>query len=116
MKERIVEFKLADGSTVYIQSGAIEEGGETDRRLARTGGSGRKVVEEAKQGFEEAIRVIRPATEALMSTLREINHPDEVELEFGINFSGQLGVVLASVDSEASLKVKIKWTNPKEKA
>lgn len=47
----------------------------------------------------------------MLETFRELNTPDEIDLEFGIKLSGRLGALIASVDSEATFKVKLNWTN-----
>ena len=40
-----------------------------------------------------------------------MNTPDEIGLEFGIKFNAKAGAVFASVDSEATFKVSLKWKN-----
>jgi hypothetical protein len=62
--------------------------------------------------FEEAVSRIRPAAQALLDSLRALNTPDEINLEFGLKFNGKAGAIFASVDSEAVFKVAIKWKNP----
>ena len=38
-------------------------------------------------------------------------HPTEIELEFGVKFNAKAGAIIASVDSEATFKVALKWVN-----
>ena len=49
----------------------------------------------------------------VLQAFREMNTPDEIGLDFGIKFSAQAGAIFASVDSEATFKVSLKWKNPK---
>ena len=35
--------------------------------------------------------------------------PDELELEFGIKFAADAGIIISSISSEANLTVKMKW-------
>jgi hypothetical protein len=41
-----------------------------------------------------------------------MNSPAEIGLEFGIKLNAKAGAIFASVDSEATFKVSIKWRNP----
>ena len=78
-------------------------------RPQRVGRGG--VAEQAQSGFTEALARVRPAAEAVLQSLRDLNTPAEIGLEFGIKFNAKAGVILASVDSEATFKVVLKWTN-----
>jgi hypothetical protein len=63
--------------------------------------------------FEKAIAVIKPAANAVMATLEEINRPDEVQMEFGVSIDGKLGIgFLTSLNSGATFKVAVTWRNP----
>lgn len=50
----------------------------------------------------------------LLDNLKELNTPDEINLEFGLKFGAKAGAIFASADSEAVFKVAIKWKNPAE--
>ena len=107
MGKEIVEFKLADGSPVYVEVDERDAGGV--ERVGR----GEEAVAKAQDRFVEALDKIKPATEAVLNTFRDLNTPDEINLEFGIKLSGTLGALFASVDSEATFKVSLKWKNEK---
>ena len=47
----------------------------------------------------------------MLESFKEMNTPDEIDLEFGIKFNAKAGAVFASVDSEATFKVSLKWKN-----
>ena len=57
----------------------------------------------------EGITRVKPAAEAVLNAFREMNTPDEINLEFGLKFSAKAGAILASVDGEATFKVALKW-------
>ena len=100
--KKLLEMKLENDESVFVQ---IEEA-ETASRVTR-GGS-----EEAQtRSFEKAILNLRPVASALLSTLHDINNPSEVNLEFGLTFNAKAGVVFTSIESEASFKVSLTWTN-----
>ena len=68
--------------------------------------------EEASRGFETAIARIRPAARAVLETLSDLNTPKNIEIEFGIKFSGKIGAFIASADTDATFRVKLVWENP----
>lgn len=106
MTKQIMQFELDDGSPVYVE---VEDSGYSDReRVSRRGDSS---IEKAQEHFVTALASVRPAAEAVLDTFRELNTPDEINLEFGIKFGGKVGAIIASVDSEATFKVALKWKN-----
>jgi hypothetical protein len=105
--KQLLQFELEDGSSIFVE---VSEGpGEAygPRRVGR----GVEASEQAVQRFNETIARVRPAAEAVLKTFQGLNTPDEIALEFGIKFNATAGVVLASVDSEATFNVSLKWTN-----
>ncbi len=109
-KKEIIEFEM-DGQPVYVeveQTGA----GAGARRVSR--GRGEDSVARTEKRFTDAISRIRPAADALLASFKEMNTPDEIGLDFGIKFNAKAGAVFASVDSEATFKVSLKWKNVKE--
>ena len=102
----VLEFELADGTPVYVETTDV---GATDLRRV---GRGEEGPLKADSRFEEAVARIRPAAQALLDSLRELNTPEEVGLEFGLKFNAKAGAIIASVDSEATFKVSISWKNP----
>lgn len=111
----IIDFQLEDGSIVHVES-ASDEAGTGMTRVARGGPRDTKGApgDEANiERFEAAIAQVRPAAQALLDSLKDLNTPDEIALEFGLKFGAKAGAIIASADSEAVFKVAIKWTNPK---
>lgn len=107
MSKQIVEFELADGSPVYV------EVDERDAAGVERVGRGEAAITKAQDRFVEALNKIKPAAATVLNTFQELNTPDEINLEFGIKLSGTLGALFASVDSEATFKVMLKWKNDK---
>lgn len=102
----VLEFKLADGTPVYVET---SDAGVSDLRRAGRGEGGPL---KADSRFDEAVARIRPAAQVLLDSLRELNTPEEIGLEFGLKFNAKAGAIIASVDSEAAFRVTIKWKNP----
>ncbi len=105
MNKEIIEFEM-DGEPVYVE---VEPSGSGVRRVSRGGDGAAK----AEKRFQDAIARIRPAADALLTSFKEMNTPDEIGLDFGIKFNAKAGAVFASVDSEATFKVSLKWKNVK---
>jgi len=104
--KHLIQFELEDGSPVYVEV-EDESGKEGWQRASR----GEGAAERAGQLFTAAIARLRPAAEAVLQAFRELNTPDEINLEFGIKFNASAGAIIASVDSEAVFKVTLKWSN-----
>lgn len=52
---------------------------------------------------------MQQATAEVLRGFRSKLAPNELELAFGLKFSGKVGVVLASTDAEATLTLKATW-------
>lgn len=108
----MIEFKLENGESAFMQ---VEESGlQTQDRQDVTRSSQdheEERIVQAPKRFDEAIKCVAPIGNLLLSSLKEINTPDEINLEFAISFNGKAGVVFSSIESEASFKVNITWKN-----
>jgi hypothetical protein len=106
MSNDVLKFELADGTPVYVEtSESVSDSG------LRRAGRGAGQPTEVDKRFEDAVARIRPAAQVLLDSLRDLNTPEEISLEFGIKFSASAGAIFASVDSEAAFKVSITWKN-----
>ncbi len=116
--KNMIEFKLDNGEFAYMQLEKTKVETQIKQHVSR-GGSRNSSDEEnivtAPRSFNDAIKSIAPIGNALLSSLKDINTPDEISLEFAISFTGKAGIVFSSVESEASFKVNIKWKNDNKK-
>lgn len=103
MNKKLVEFELEDGSTISI---------EQPSRYNEVKRSGKDMVETSMPKFEQAVNQVKPAAKAVLNAFKEMNTPDEINLEFGMKFSASAGAIIASVDSEATFKVNLTWKKP----
>lgn len=104
----IVPFDL-DGDSIYIE---VEDTPFDDSGYTRVKHDREK---EGEKRFSSAIARIKPAAEAVLRTFSEMDQPDEIGLEFGLKFNARAGAVFTSVDSEATFKVSLKWTQKTKK-
>lgn len=107
---KIVEMETDQGP-VYVEVAELPvPAGQ--RELSTKGGSDTPKPPSLGK-FEKAIAVIKPAANAVMATLDDINRPDEVQMEFGVSIDGKLGIgFLTSLNSGATFKVAVTWRNP----
>ena len=103
--KRLVEFPLEDGSSVFVEVDEPEGAGGTVR-AARPG----ELAEKAQVTFEEAVQRIRPAAEAILGKLRDLQEPpDQVAIEYGLKLNAQAGAIVASASADAHYKVTLSW-------
>lgn len=98
----LVEFELDDGGSVLVE--VQETGGLVTR------GGGGLVQERAAESFERAIGKIQPAADALLASLRDLaQRPDEINVEFGVNFSAEAGAFIGNLGAAANFRVALTW-------
>jgi hypothetical protein len=100
-----VVFPLEDGGVVLVRVSESEPGGVVSR-----GGSVTERLERAEQTFEAALGIIRAVAHGVLSQLTELaRSPDEVHVEFGLEFTGKAGAVLATAETSTQLRVDLTW-------
>jgi hypothetical protein len=108
--KNLIEFKLENGESAFMQIEESDEQAQARQRVSR-GSSDESQPLPAERTFNEAIRCVAPIGNALLSSLKNINTPDEIKLEFGLSFNAKAGVIFTSAGTEASFKVSITWKN-----
>lgn len=101
--KKYVEVKISDNQpeTIFVEVQAIEA----------TRGDSKRGVTETVQSLENSFSKLKPALNSIVGVLKEINTPDEISLEVGLTFSATAGIMIASLDTETSFKVTLKWQN-----
>lgn len=108
--EHIAVFTTADGDEVAVQ---VADGGG-DGVTFRGGGAG-PLVERTQQNLDEVLSRARPAVVSLLRQLRgHEDAPDEIEVEFGIQVSLEVGAFIATADSSANFRVTMRWLRDRE--
>ena len=110
--KRLVEFPTESGENILVEVDDMEAAGGTTRRGLSTS----SVVERAQTSFEDALDTAQPVASGLIGKLRSIaDPPDEVQVEFGLSLSANVGTVLvAGASAGANYKVTLKWTKSSE--
>jgi hypothetical protein len=66
------------------------------------------VTRKARDSFGKALETIRPIVDQAATVIKKLEaRPEQVEIEFGLKLSGELGVILAKGEAEANLVVKV---------
>lgn len=103
----LVEF-ITDGGTVVAEVDVAEAETGVVRASRRTEG----LILSTGQKFDDAIDVVRPAAQGLVTKLRDLGDdlsPNAIEVEFGVNLNFSAGAVIASSGVEANFKIKLSW-------
>ena len=106
MMSEIVAFELESGEVVYLESVDGAAG-------ARPATRGAEAIEKASETFEAALAKVQPAARAVVEAFRELNEPDEIGLEFGIQFKSSANVFVLTGEGNASFKLSLKWKSDK---
>jgi hypothetical protein len=78
-------------------------------RVARPG----QVVARATRSLDEMLDTVRPVAQSFVDRFRDLVHrPDEINLQFGLNFSAEADALIASTAAEASFTVSLTWHAP----
>ncbi|MFT4929129.1 MAG: hypothetical protein ACI8WB_005259 [Phenylobacterium sp.] len=107
--KKVTSYTLDDGTVVGIELDDVEERSTAARSISRSGDQAEQTPPDSR--FATVVDKIPALTNAVFAALKQIKEPKEVELEMGIKLSAKTGVVIASADSEAHFKLKIKWQN-----
>lgn len=108
---RLVEFPLESGGSVIVE--VEDRAGPRDGEVRRGLGSGDRPAEiaaRASETLEAAFGRIQPAAGAMVTRLRGLaDAPEEIEVEFGIQLSAEVGVIVAHTAGEANFRVTLRW-------
>ncbi|PPC89215.1 MAG: hypothetical protein CTY34_12215 [Methylobacter sp.] len=105
MAKQLIKYE-ADGEVFYVEAERQQIGDDDDISRDSNG-----IIEGGK--FEEVIAGLKPVANSVLGVLKNISEPAEIALEMGIKLGAKAGIIFASTDSEATLKVTIKWQKPK---
>jgi len=107
MAKRLVEFPLDHGGSVLVE---VDDDVPRDGVTRGWGDSNRRVVEQAQQNFEQAVGRVQPAIQGLLSQLRGLAEtPEEIQVEFGLQLSAEVGAFVAGASTTGNFKVSMTW-------
>ncbi|OIJ62819.1 CU044_2847 family protein [Streptomyces mangrovisoli] len=100
----LVRFTGPDGESLVVE---VEEDSPGLERISRDASG----IADAGNRLTAALASTGPALRSVLGTLRAFA-PDEHEIEFGIKFNAEAGVVVARTATEAHFVVKMRWRRP----
>lgn len=101
--KRLVTYPLQSGGSITVEV-------DDAPGVARRGLTPSDVAEKVTDSFESALEAVKPAILCIATTFRNFaDAPEEVEVEFGLKFSGQAGAFIASAGTEAQFLMKMVW-------
>lgn len=112
--QNIIAVRLDENMTIFIE--AFNNVANKDKGLfsQATSGNGSRVIEKTKEFLDEKMLEIKAFSNRIAHALETIdNRPDEFEVEFAVKFGTEAGIIISSVNSEASLTIKLKWSKDK---
>jgi hypothetical protein len=105
----LVEFPLEGGGSVVVEVEERAPDTVVRRSLGRAARPG-EIAATAGETLEAAFGRVQPAAVAMVSKLRGlVDAPEEIEIEFGIQLSAELGAIIARAAGEANFNVRLTW-------
>jgi hypothetical protein len=105
---RLVEVPLAVGGSITVEVDEVGSG-----RTMRGGDRGAELVERGSRTLEESLDTIAPALQEVLSKLRGVSSElSQIEVELGLKFTGEAGMVVARAGAEANFRVLVRWQRP----
>ncbi len=84
--------------------------GIPDGTLSTRGIPSGRLVERTQQSLDEVLAHAKPAVTSLLRQVRgQDDAPDELEVEFGIQISLEVGAYIAAASSTANFRVTMRW-------
>jgi hypothetical protein len=109
--KQLLQLRANDGTELYIE---ISETAVDSPLRGSSNLEDRGVIESAQQSFDRALQPLKEISNSIINCIKNItNSPQEVEVELGLKFTAKAGIILTSLDSEAHLRVSLKWKNEK---
>ena len=100
-----IEFPTDSGGEVLVRVATVDDSPVVTRGL---GGSG--AVERAQKSFEDALDTIRTVADGVLAQLAGLaRHPDEVQVEFGLELTANAKAMLVAAGTTAHLQVGLTW-------
>jgi hypothetical protein len=111
---KYIEFPIEGGGSILIES--------PDDQPKSTSGFSREdapkeVADKAVQSLDQSFESVRQSAELLVSKLRGLsNPPDELEINFALKASGELGnLAIGKTGADANYTITLRWRKEEKK-
>lgn len=106
MRKELIEFPLENSKSVWVE---VEEAATSGNGRQQVSRSGETVPEKAAKIFEESLEASKHLAAKVISKLKELDGPQEIDVEFGLKLNAGVGALISSAGTEAHFKVSMKW-------
>ena len=103
-RPEFLSMELEDGSILRIQTMHTPTGDEVNA-------SGDEQIVKSAECLDKAIPQVAELSKGMKDRLVKLLGPDELELEFSVGFSADMGAIIASAGAEAGITVRFVWKN-----
>lgn len=109
-----IEVIMEDQSKLYIETtGSMPTGGE-DSLMVPAASEG-SIIKKTEELLEKSFAQIKRFSDGIATSIKNSDiSPREFELEFGVKFAADAGIVISSISSEANVTIRMKWTTDGE--
>ena len=106
-----IEVMLDDNTKIYLETAKEDIKKNKNEAFVPIANYG-KIVEKSKEFLDNSFAQIKAFSSGIVNSIKSLDAaPDEFEVSFSVKFSADAGIIISSVSSEASITVKLKWTN-----
>jgi hypothetical protein len=99
---KLVQFPLEEGGSIVVE---VEDEQLSGPVPAAVPGD---FAGRARMSFEEAAAKLGPIARTVLDQVKDLG-PQDVQVELGIKFSAEAGIILAKSSGEGSCKVTLSW-------
>ena len=109
MADGKVQFELDNGQVLLIETEVPQKAISNGFNL--TSDNDEEVTIQSQKQFSEVARSIAPVANMVLDSLKELNTPKEIQLEFGVKLDFASNILIAKASTEANFKIMLKWEN-----
>lgn len=111
--KQLIEIDMDDNTKLYIETSGTQVPKNKDPMLMPVAAE-KKVIRKAKDYLEKSFEQIRYFSNSVANSVKTSDlQPDEFEIEFAVKFANEAGVIISSISTESSIKIKLKWNKDK---
>jgi hypothetical protein len=108
--KKLLRFTLEDGTPFYFE---VEDKQSAASGPQRSGKGTDRLIEDAKESFDDLLTVVGPVTRKLVDRLKTglTKDASEVEVKFGLKLTANTDLVFANAGGDVNFEITLKWKN-----
>lgn len=110
--KKLLQFSNQDGNIFFVEIN--EQAVSEPVRASLNDNDARGVIQDTKGNFEKTLEPLKDISNSIIKNIADIScSPSEIQVELGLKITAKAGIILTSLDSEAHLKIILKWGSKK---